>query len=173
VLDAENKAKAAAELKVKQEALAKASALEANRLSLEADRLAQQKQSCLQHNIEVEKLYESLNQLKNLYPTKFKSYFEARRPGYDIDRAQYSLFNSKIESDCDRYGTQTFASVESTFSRTKELWSSVLEWDLKNLASIELSVKPTKKSTITCVKGKLTKKVTAVKPTCPKGYQKK
>lgn len=30
-----------------------------------------------------------------------------------------------------------------------------------------------KKTTITCVKGKLTKKVTAVKPTCPKGYKKK
>ena len=31
----------------------------------------------------------------------------------------------------------------------------------------------TKKTTITCVKGKLTKKVTAVKPICPKGYKKK
>jgi len=31
----------------------------------------------------------------------------------------------------------------------------------------------TKKSTITCVKGKLTKKVTAVKPVCPSGYKKK
>jgi hypothetical protein len=31
----------------------------------------------------------------------------------------------------------------------------------------------TKKTTITCVKGKLTKKVTAVKPVCPKGYTKK
>jgi hypothetical protein len=31
----------------------------------------------------------------------------------------------------------------------------------------------TKKITITCVKGKLAKKVTAVKPVCPKGYKKK
>ena len=30
-----------------------------------------------------------------------------------------------------------------------------------------------KKKTITCTKGKLTKKVTAVKPKCPKGYKKK
>jgi hypothetical protein len=29
------------------------------------------------------------------------------------------------------------------------------------------------KTTITCVKGKSTKKVTAVKPTCPTGYKKK
>jgi len=28
-----------------------------------------------------------------------------------------------------------------------------------------------KKSTITCIKGKLTKKVTAVKPRCPVGYK--
>jgi hypothetical protein len=36
--------------------------------------------------------------------------------------------------------------------------------------------KPTtvaKKTTITCVKGKTTKKVTAVKPKCPNGYKKK
>jgi hypothetical protein len=32
---------------------------------------------------------------------------------------------------------------------------------------------PAKKSTITCVKGKTTKKVTAVNPVCPKGYKKK
>jgi hypothetical protein len=30
----------------------------------------------------------------------------------------------------------------------------------------------TKKTTITCKKGKLVKKVTALKPTCPKGYKK-
>jgi hypothetical protein len=30
-----------------------------------------------------------------------------------------------------------------------------------------------KKTTITCIKGKLVKKVTAVKPICPKGYKKK
>lgn len=30
-----------------------------------------------------------------------------------------------------------------------------------------------KQTTITCVKGKLVKKVTAVKPVCPKGYKKK
>jgi hypothetical protein len=30
-----------------------------------------------------------------------------------------------------------------------------------------------KKTTITCIKGKLTKKVTAIKPKCPTGYKKK
>jgi hypothetical protein len=32
---------------------------------------------------------------------------------------------------------------------------------------------PVKKTTITCVKGKVVKKVTSVKPVCPKGYKKK
>jgi hypothetical protein len=43
------------------------------------------------------------------------------------------------------------------------------------LAKQEAASKPTavKKTTITCIKGKLTKKVTAVKPICPKGYKKK
>jgi hypothetical protein len=31
----------------------------------------------------------------------------------------------------------------------------------------------TKKTTITCVKGKVSKKVTAIKPSCPSGYKKK
>ncbi len=40
---------------------------------------------------------------------------------------------------------------------------------------IKLETKPTaaKKTTITCVKGKLTKKVTAINPKCPSGYKKK
>jgi len=40
-------------------------------------------------------------------------------------------------------------------------------------ATIATVVQPSKKITISCVKGKLTKKVTAVKPKCPAGYKKK
>jgi hypothetical protein len=38
-----------------------------------------------------------------------------------------------------------------------------------------VSAKPAaaKKTSITCIKGKTSKKVTAVSPTCPKGYKKK
>jgi hypothetical protein len=36
-----------------------------------------------------------------------------------------------------------------------------------------LTTAPVKKTTITCVKGKAVKKVTSVKPVCPKGYKKK
>jgi len=38
---------------------------------------------------------------------------------------------------------------------------------------LEVEWSKSKKTTITCVKGKLTKKVTAVKPKCPSGYKKK
>jgi hypothetical protein len=34
-------------------------------------------------------------------------------------------------------------------------------------------MEPAKKMTITCAKGKTTKKVSAVNPKCPKGYKKK
>ena len=41
------------------------------------------------------------------------------------------------------------------------------------LAAAQAKAAANKKTTITCVKGKLTKKVTAVKPVCPTGYKKK
>jgi hypothetical protein len=43
----------------------------------------------------------------------------------------------------------------------------------KTLAAAKAKAAAAKKKTITCVKGKLAKKVTAVKPVCPKGYKKK
>lgn len=45
--------------------------------------------------------------------------------------------------------------------------------DLKAKQEADAKAAATKKTTITCVKGKLTKKVTSVKPKCPAGYKKK
>jgi len=45
--------------------------------------------------------------------------------------------------------------------------------DLKAKQEAEAKAAVLKKTTITCLKGKLVKKVTAVKPFCPKGYKKK
>lgn len=150
VLVAENEAKAAAELKAKQDAL------------------SQQKQSCLQHNIEVEKLSSRFNYLKKLYPSKVESYFKDRNldPNIYIISRNCSLIEQTL--------------LGFTFERTKKFWAEdLIIWalDLKRaeekLAKLELAVKVDKKTTITCVKGKLVKKVTAVKPVCPKGYKKK
>lgn len=45
----------------------------------------------------------------------------------------------------------------------------------KPVVTVTPTVQPsaTKKTTLTCIKGKLIKKVTAIKPICPKGYKKK
>ena len=45
--------------------------------------------------------------------------------------------------------------------------------ELKAKQEAEAKAAALKKTTITCLKGKLVKKVTAVKPVCPKGYRKK
>jgi cell division septum initiation protein DivIVA len=45
--------------------------------------------------------------------------------------------------------------------------------DAKVQAVADAKAAAKKKTTITCIKGKLTKKVTAVKPKCPAGYKKK
>jgi hypothetical protein len=45
--------------------------------------------------------------------------------------------------------------------------------ELKAKQESEAKAATTKKTTITCLKGKLVKKVTATKPVCPKGYKKK
>ena len=41
------------------------------------------------------------------------------------------------------------------------------------VALLKLKTPTPKKTTITCIKGKTVKKVTAVKPVCPKDYKKK
>jgi septal ring factor EnvC (AmiA/AmiB activator) len=49
-----------------------------------------------------------------------------------------------------------------------------LELEVSKLKDqIEKNAKTSAKSTITCIKGKLTKKVTATDPKCPAGYKKK
>ena len=44
--------------------------------------------------------------------------------------------------------------------------------DLKAKQEAEAKAVVLKKTTITCLKGKLVKKVTGIKPVCPKGYKK-
>jgi hypothetical protein len=138
-------AKAAVELKAKQEAEAKAAAPE-------VARLAQQKQYCLQHNIDVQNLIQRMITL-NKDP---------------------NLLNSKVpDFDCDIYGNGNYWSKASIFSETKKIWETNMSLDLKSLANYEKEALSVKKTTITCIKGKSTKKVTAVKPKCPAGYKQK
>jgi hypothetical protein len=50
--------------------------------------------------------------------------------------------------------------------------TQLIEKSLNNKATL-VSANPSKKISISCAKGKLIKKVTAVAPVCPKGYVKK
>jgi hypothetical protein len=57
----------------------------------------------------------------------------------------------------------------------EKYWPTKLTSSYKVVAEQKIleKAKPPSATTITCVKGKLTKKVTAIKPKCPSGYKKK
>ena len=67
--------------------------------------------------------------------------------------------------------------AETSLSETKNLTSeliSKLETEIKGAnQTIAILESASKATTITCTKGKLTKKITAVNPKCPTGYKKK
>ena len=58
------------------------------------------------------------------------------------------------------------------FNEARNLFESVVMY-LEGKSQADAKAAALKKTSITCVKGKLVKKVTAVKPVCPKGYKKK
>jgi hypothetical protein len=57
--------------------------------------------------------------------------------------------------------------------KTKEEAEAKAAAELKAKQEADAKAAAMKKTTIACVKGKMTKKVTAVKPKCPSGYKKK
>jgi hypothetical protein len=66
---------------------------------------------------------------------------------------------------------ETFVATQIALEKAEA--KAAAELKTKQEAEAKAAVAVKKKTTITCVKGKLTKKVTAVKPLCPKGYKKK
>ena len=79
------------------------------------------------------------------------------------------------ENDLDSFGW--FSPIYKHLDLLKEAEAFVAQQVTTEKAAAELKAKQdaaaVKKITITCVKGKLTKKVTAVNPKCPSGYKKK
>ena len=55
----------------------------------------------------------------------------------------------------------------------QEAEEAIVAAEQKTKQEAEAKAAATKKITITCVKGKLTKKITAIKPKCPSGYKAK
>jgi hypothetical protein len=77
----------------------------------------------------------------------------------------------------ERNGWMTLSAKNFTFSsptiRIKLSQTAVASTPTPTPSTSAMASAAVQKSTITCVKGKLSKKVTAVKPSCPKGYKKK
>ena len=86
------------------------------------------------------------------------------RSGYEIRDIRNVVFRSRLIMNCDKTADYDDWRMEYR--------PSELEQDKKNLARHQQAIESASKNTaITCVKGKLVKKVTGVKPTCPAGYK--
>jgi hypothetical protein len=174
--DAEAKAaadKAAEELKVKQEAEAKAAA------DLKAKQEAEAKAA-------TDKAAEELK-VKQEAEAKAAAELKAKQEAEAADKAAADL-KAKQEAEAkaiaDKAAADLKAKQEAEAKATAEKAAALLKAkqaaDAKAAAAkilaaakAKAAAAAAKKTTITCVKGKLTKKVTAVKPVCPKGYKKK
>ena len=153
--DAASVAKAEADAKAKAEADAKAKA-EAD-AKAKADLVAAKEKTdlCIQHNSDIKLVIYSLTSAKTLYPVS-----ELLLQGI-IDNAPESI-------ECSYIDVETF---DAELKGEKMLLKAFESIAKSTIASAQTLSK--KKVTITCVKGKLTKKVTAVNPKCPTGYKKK
>jgi predicted RNA-binding protein YlxR (DUF448 family) len=140
----EAEAKAAAELKAKQEAEAKAAAELKAKQEAEAKAVAD-KVICDANRVQLLDVQASLLNAIKSYPKSATALNDTRM------RLQTAL-----SANC-------IADVTLKDFRTEV--SSVVSEAKNSLGA--------KKTTITCFKGKLTKKVTAVNPKCPSGYKKK
>ncbi len=96
----------------------------------------------------------------------------------DVARCLYGFSKAPISATVSAIGEGGENKVATTVVSEKDGWLKLAAYGF-TFSSPTISVKlsqakaPAKKTTITCVKGKLTKKVTAVGPKCPAGYKKK
>lgn len=96
----------------------------------------------------------------------------------DVARCLYGFSSAPISATINVTGAGGETKTATTVVNEKNGWLKLAAYGF-TFSSPTISVKlsqakaPAKKTTITCVKGKLTKKVTAVGPKCPAGYKKK
>ena len=147
----EAEAKAAADLKAKQEAEAKAAA------DLKAKQEAEEKAAA-----ELKTKQEA--EAKAAADLKAKQEAEAK---VAADKAAADL-KTKQEADAKAAADKAAADLKAKKAADAKAAAAKILADAKAKAAAA-----NKKTTITCVKGKLVKKVTAAKPVCPKGYKKK
>jgi len=124
----------------------------------------------------------------------FKGYYQLNLRS-DIARCLYGFGSAPIQAKIEVSSSDGTPSVATTVINEKDGWLKMtaggftfstpsikvkLSQEVTTPAPVATpsptaSAKPAtpKKTTIACVKGKTTKKVTAIKPTCPTGYKKK
>ena len=153
--DAASVAKAEADAKAKAEADAKAKA-EAD-AKAKADLVVTKEKTdlCIQHNSDIKLVIYSLTTAKTLYPAS-----ELLLQGI-IDNAPESI-------DCTYIDVDTFDAELKGEKMLLKAFESIAKSTITSAQNLSK-----KKVTITCVKGKLTKKVTGISPKCPSGYKKK
>ena len=91
-------------------------------------------------------------------------YYVAAYYQESINEAE-SFLKAKIQEE-----TEAKAAAELKAKQEAEAKASA---ELKAKQDAEAKASAIKKTTIICVKGKLTKKITALKPKCPSGFKKK
>jgi hypothetical protein len=97
----------------------------------------------------------------------------------DVARCIYGFSSAPISATISVISSDGTAQVATTLVREKNGWLSLSAKNFTFSAPVvkvslkQAGSKVAKKSTITCVKGKTSKKVTGTKPMCPKGFVKK
>ena len=164
-------AKAAADLKAQQEAAEKAAAEKASAdLKAAAAKVAEELKAAAE-KIAADKSVAELKAMAEKAAAELKAKIAADKAAADLkaaaDKAAAELKAVAEKAAADLKAAADKAAAEKVLADAKASAAKILA-DAKAKAAAAL-----KKTTITCVKGKLTKKVTAVKPVCPKGYTKK
>ena len=171
--DAANKAaadKAAADLKAKQEAEAKAAADLKAKEEAEAKAAADKAAEELKARQEAEAKAAADLKAKQEAEAKAAADLKAKQEAeakVAADKAAADL-KSKQEADAKAAADKAAADLKAKKAADAKAAAAKILADAKAKAAAA-----NKKTTITCVKGKLVKKVTAAKPVCPKGYKKK
>lgn len=166
-LEAEAKVKAEADAKAKAEADAKA------KVEAEATAAAEAKAAQLVRQM-YDGAFSTLKNIKNevaLWRMQYPSLWKINpRLMSSLERAtQYSYVDNPVQSDYDDLRDLLGGTLGSS-GLVPDYNSAIAEiTKLKAVTAKEAK----SKATISCVKGKLTKKVTAVNPKCPSGYKKK
>jgi flagellar biosynthesis GTPase FlhF len=165
--DAEAKAKADAEAKAKADAEAKAKADAEAKAKAEAEAKAK---------AEAEAKAKAEGEAKAKADAEARAKELAEKPGCDARKKDLSSLSQDFVK-FKKVNPSKSDEVDSTLARLNSALNSncVAEITLADFQREyqDLTKSSSKKTTITCTKGKLTKKVTAINPKCPKGYKKK